>query len=383
MSTTSQWSAASAPPNVMAVTLTPSRLVLARQRRGLTRIALARASGISETTLRTYEKGIETQQPSEETVRKLAETLAFPVAFFVGPDLEEIPTGAISFRKLSKMTAIERDTARSAGRIALLLSDWIGERFSLPAADVPHLPTLAPDAAAEVVRARWGIGVGAVGNMVHLLEAHGVRVFSLVGDCRSVDAFSFGWKGTPVVVLNTGKSGERGRFDAAHELGHLVLHSEHPEPYGPEAEQQANAFAASFLMARSAVLGQNLHNAALDRIMAAKKYWRVSAMAMTHRLYELGLLTEWGYRNTCVNLSRMGYRSSEPGGFAPESSQLLDKVVRTMRAEGTTPARIAAELGITVSELNTHMFGLVPTAVEGGAIKTPPAKPTLKLVTND
>jgi Zn-dependent peptidase ImmA (M78 family)/transcriptional regulator with XRE-family HTH domain len=365
----------------MTMPLTPSRLMLARQRRGLTRVALSRASSVSERSLQGYENG--TQQPGREIVNKLADTLRFPPSFFSGSDVEEIPTEAISFRALSKVTATQRDAARGAGRIALMLSEWINERFSLPTPDVPHLPSLAPDAAAEVVRARWGLGEGPVGNMIHLLEAHGVRVFSLVNECRSVDAFSFMWNETPVVVLNTGKSGERGRFDAAHELGHLILHSEHRVPHGVEAEQQANAFAASFLMPRAAILGQQLHNATLDRVLVAKKYWRIAAMAMTHRLHELDLLTEWGYRNTCVNLSRRGYRSTEPGGIPRETSQLLDKVVRTMRSEGTTPAHIAADLKITVSELNTHMFGLVPTALAGGASKSPPMESRLRLVSNE
>ena len=34
----------------------------------------------------------------------------------------------------------------------------------------------------------------------------------------------------------------------------------------------------------------------------------VSAMAMTHRLHELHLLSDWNYRTTCVALSRDGYR---------------------------------------------------------------------------
>jgi Zn-dependent peptidase ImmA (M78 family)/transcriptional regulator with XRE-family HTH domain len=364
----------------MAMTLTPSRLVLARQRRGLSRVALARASGVSEKSLQGYENG--THQPSPEAVKAIASTLRFPPTFFYSSDVEEIPVDAISFRALSKATAGQRDAARSAGRIALMVSDWLNERFNLPKADVPHLPTLKPEDAAEVVRARWGLGQTPIGNMIHLLESHGVRVFSLVDECRNVDAFSFVWKTTPMVVLNTVKSGERGRFDAAHELGHLVLHAEHRTPKGVEAEQEANQFAANFLMPRSAVLGQDLYNATLDRVLVAKKYWRVAAMAMTHRLHELGLLTEWGYRNTCVNLSRMGYRSTEPKGIPRESSQLLSKVVRALISEGKKPAHIAADIDITLDELNTHMFELVPTAVDGGSATTARKRPDLRLITD-
>ncbi len=57
-------------------------------------------------------------------------------------------------------------------------------------------------------------------------------MFSLAPDCLDADAFSTTYSGTPYVFLSTRKTGERGRFDAAHELGHLVLHSEHRIPGG-------------------------------------------------------------------------------------------------------------------------------------------------------
>jgi Zn-dependent peptidase ImmA (M78 family) len=84
-----------------------------------------------------------------------------------------------------------------------------------------------------MVRARWGLGQATIPNMIHLLEAHGVRVFSLASECAAVGTFSTHRGGCPLVLLNVGKSGERIRFDSAHELGHLVLHSEHRSRTAP------------------------------------------------------------------------------------------------------------------------------------------------------
>ena len=360
--------------------LTPSRLALARKRRGLTLVQLAAATQVSVRSLSGYENG--RQEPSNDTLRRLAGALDVPVGFLQADDVDEIPVDAISFRAPSKLTAGQRDTARSAGRIALLLAEWIEQRFHLPAPDVPSLPTLDPETAAEVVRARWGLGVAPLGNLIRLLEAHGIRVFSLAADCAAVDAFSFVWRQTPYVLLNTAKSGERGRFDAAHELGHLVLHSEHRVPHGPDAEQEANRFAAAFLMPRASVLAHGLTNATIDRILTAKQTWRVAAMALTHRLHELGLLTDWGYRTACIDLSRRGYRTSEPDGISREASPLLDSVFQSLRADGTSPIDIARDLHITAAELNRHVFGLVPTAVDGGATRVPPKRPKLTLISS-
>jgi len=137
-------------------------------------------------------------------------------------------------------------------------------------------------------------------------------IYTMVGSVAMLLAFL-------AIFLATGKTGERGRFDAAHELGHLVLHGEHQVPSRPAAEAEANRFAAAFLMPRAGVLGQGLPDATPARILEAKRIWKVSAMALTHRLHELDLLTEWGYRTACVQLSRLGYRYGEPRGIERES----------------------------------------------------------------
>jgi Zn-dependent peptidase ImmA (M78 family)/DNA-binding XRE family transcriptional regulator len=350
--------------------LTPSRLVIARKRRGLTLTRLAGLTGLSTRSISLYENGH--AEPSDETLRQLAGVLGVGPAFLRAPDLDEIPEAAVSFRALSKMTARQRDRALGAGRIALLVNDWIDARFELPAADVPTLTGHHPESAAEVVRARWGLGERPVANMLHLLEAHGVRIYSLTAEDDELDGYSLYWRLRPFIFLSTAKSGERGRFDAAHELGHLVLHGEHQTLHRPGVELEANRFAAAFLMPRASVLAEGLRDASTERILQAKWTWKVSAMALAHRLHELDLLTEWGHRTACVQLSRMGYRSAEPDGIPRESSQLLAKVFRALRDDGHTAATIAESIGISRAELHDHVFGLTLTAVSGGGRGGPP-----------
>ena len=346
--------------------LTPSRLAVARKRRGLTLTRLAELTGLSTHSVSVYENGHQT--PSEETLLMLASALEVSPSFLAAVDVDEIPEQAVSFRALSKMTARQRDRALAAGRVALLINDWIETRFRLPVSDVPSLTGHDPESAAEIVRARWGLGERPIANSVHLLEAHGVRIYSLTAENDELDAYSLYWDGKPFIFLSTGKTGERGRFDAAHELGHLVLHGGYPVLDRPAAEVEANRFAAAFLMPRASVLACGLRFATADRIVAAKRTWNVAAMALTHRLHELDLLTEWGYRTACVQLSRLGYRRAEPEGIARESSQLLAKVFRAARSDGETAATIAAAIGISASELQAHVFGLTLTPVAGGAL---------------
>ena len=131
------------------------------------------------------------------------------------------------------------------------------------------------------MRARWGLGEKPIASVLHLVEAHGVRVYSLTEDNAQLDAYSLYWRTQPFIFLSTVKSGERGRFDAAHELGHLVLHGEHQTPHGPDAELQANRFAAAFLMPRASVLAAGLRDPGRRPHSRAKRTWNVAAMALT------------------------------------------------------------------------------------------------------
>ena len=93
-----------------------------------------------------------------------------------------------------------------------------------------------------------------------------------------------------------------------------------------QQEQEASHFAASFLMPKSSVLAQMPRQPSTRQIIAGKRIWKVAAMALTHRLYEIGLSSDWHYRNASIELGRLGYRSGEPQGIQRESSQVFTKV---------------------------------------------------------
>ncbi|MCX2728768.1 XRE family transcriptional regulator [Saccharopolyspora sp. NFXS83] len=358
---------------------TPERLILARKRRRLTLAALSRASDVSAQSITAFENS--RKVPSDETLLSLAKALSYPVDFFYGGAHEEIQADAASFRALSKMSAIERDSTLASGAVALMLNSWIEERFRLPKPNVPTYPDCSPEEAAERVRASWGLGESPVPNMVRILESNGVRVFSLSSDCEDADAFSAIRSGVPFVFLSIKKTGERGRFDAAHELGHLVLHCEYRIPHGPAAESEANKFASAFLMPRSALFSQGLENASIERILSAKRVWGVSAMALTYRLRDLSIISEWKYNQIVKELARRGYRKSEPGSsLGRETSELLAKVFKELRRRGVKPAEVAQELNIYSSELSEHVFGLVPVQISGGGQRSNPVRPDLRVI---
>lgn len=339
----------------------PVRLKLARQRRGLTLTKLAEQSGVSLRSLSNYENDA-IEQPTEESLRKLAETLGVPPEYFYREVVDPVAVEAVSFRKLSKTSASKRDSALASATLALEFFDVVDRRFRLPEPSIPTFDKLPPDQAAELVRQRWGLGDKPISNMVHLLESKGVRVVSLGQSHGDIDAFCFFRDAVPYVFVNTLKSGERRRFDVAHELGHLVMHDEREmtPSNSRDREAEANAFAAAFLMPASGLHAQALWGASLQKIMSAKRHWKVSAMAMSHRLHELELVSDWQYRSTVVALSKAGYRSSEPDGMVPETSQLLRKVL--FGPAGISLAAVGKELAVSRHDLGALVHGLVPVA---------------------
>jgi Zn-dependent peptidase ImmA (M78 family) len=217
--------------------------------------------------------------------------------------------------------------------------------------------------------------------MVTLLEYRGVRVFSLAEDTTEMDAFAT-WRGeTPFVFLNSRKSSEASRFDAAHELGHLVLHK-HGPPSGRTAERQAHAFAAALLMPATSVFAYAPKNPTLSKLVKAKHYWNVSVAALAHRMHALALVSDWRYRGLCIELQEAGFRDNEPESAPREKSQVFEKVFQALRQDGIGKKELAAQLQFPVAEIDALVFDLVLSAMPGGGkgSPSPGERPSLHLV---
>ncbi len=332
----------------------PRRLGTARKRRMLNKRGFAQAVGVTEHTVVRWEKG--ERIPTPENMSAFVRVLRFPKEFFEGEDLD-LPEAA-SFRSHTTMSAGIREASLAAGALGFLLSDWVEQRFDLPAIQVPDLHLYNPEEAARALRTEWGLGEKPISNMLHLLESKGVRVFSLAENTVKVNAYSIWRAGKPYMFLNNYKSAESSRFDAAHELGHLVLHQDGGST-GREAEDQANKFASSFLMPRADVLAVLPRVSYLDQIIKAKARWRVSVAALAYRLHKMRVISDWKYHDLCVDISTRGYNKTEPYPIERERSVVWQKVLRTLWAEKTTQLHIAKQLDLPEDEINGLIFGVV------------------------
>ena len=342
----------------------PSRLILARRRKGWKRTELARRAGLKSRSITAYE--LAERVPSEESLFALAKALEYPPAFFFRPPVERLQEEGVSFRALTKMSANQRERALAAGELALELADWAKEAFELPEIDLPdlHLET-SPETAAMTLRAAWGLSDRPIPNMVRLLESKGVRVLSLAEDDRSLDGFSFWRGGEPFVFLNTQKSPERSRFDAAHELGHLVLHR-HGHAIGQEVEREAMSFASAFLMPQSSIEAHAPRQPTVPSLTHAKQWWGVSVSALLRRIYDLNIISRWYYRALCIQIQKQGFREKEPEPIDREMSTVWQLIFAKLRDEGVKRAHLAKQLGWPLYELQALVFQLILSAESGG-----------------
>lgn len=365
----------------MATMFNSERLILARQRRSMTKRDLAAALNVNENTVRRHETG-ETV-PASAMLERIARVLKFPEAFFFGGRLDAPQMEAASFRSMSDLPARDRVAALAAGALAFSVDEWIRKRFSLPPAVLINLSGEKPEAAARSLRQAWGIGERPIRNMVHLLEAKGVRVFSLAENTRAVDAFSVWHNNVPYVFLNTIKTAERSRMDAAHEVAHLTLHK-HGGPDGREAEFEAQRFAGSFLMPSADVLAVLPHVYGINDLVKYKARWGVSTSALNYRLHKLGVTTDYQYRDLCIEISKRGYREKEPEGtgMAREMSAVWPQVLDALRKEGMTKYSIADALSLPSDELEKLLFMLAPMlSLDGGKVSAAQrSRANLKLV---
>jgi len=295
-------------------TFQPGRLRLARELENVSQTELAAQASVTPAAISQFESGEST--PSEDTLNLLAGALGVPVEFLQLP-VEGTHEGF--FRSLRKSSVSQRRRARSLAHLVHDLAADPASRHLLAEVFVPSYQVNTLDIesplvaeAARRVRAKWGVPAGPIEDVVGLLERNGILVLRLPLDAADVDAFSLPFADRPVVVLGADKNDRaRARFDAAHELGHLVMHGE--SVWGvKEVETQAHKFAAEFLMPEADIRDELPARADWATLFYLKQRWHMSIAALLMRAKDLGVMPQAAYTTAMKGLSARGWRRTEP-----------------------------------------------------------------------
>ncbi|GAA4494587.1 XRE family transcriptional regulator [Actinoallomurus oryzae] len=341
------------PPLDVADAFDPARLVLARERSGLTKRDLAAGAGVTAAMITRFERG--QARPAEVTLKRLAVELGLPVGYFAaGRPVLPVAEEAAHFRSLRTTRVYERRQARAT---MSHLAEAVREIQTVVRLPEPRLPRLGrdPESAARELRAAWELPAGPVHHLVRLLEANGAVVsMARFGAGDRIDAFSCRPSGLdrPLICLSRDRGNPlRRRFSAAHELGHLLLHDE-AQPGDRRHEHEANRFAAEFLTPAPQIADLLPTRLDFARLLEIQRAWGVSVQALLRRSRELNRIGDDLYRRAQVTLTRLGWRRDEPRGDYPtEWPAVLAEAVALGSERGLTEQSLAARLNLPYTEV--------------------------------
>jgi Zn-dependent peptidase ImmA (M78 family)/transcriptional regulator with XRE-family HTH domain len=364
------------------------RLREARLARGLYMKSLGDLIGVSGTAIGNYESGADKPQP--ERVKQLSEQLQFPAEFFSRrpwPDSIE----PVFWRSRAAVTKHAREMTEQRMKWMCEIFAFLTAEVNVPAPNLPDLNLpgdfrlLTPEnieGAAGQLRRSWGLRDLPIPDMILALENVGIPVTTLEIASDKQDGFCFRCAslGRAFVGINTyNVSACRGRLDAAHELGHIVLHGRvTPEQERDPAsrkmiEQQAFRFAGALLFPRHAFLSE-VGALSLDYFSSLKKRWGMSIAAMISRAYDLGLIDNENRRVMFQNMTRRRWRGGplrEPfddlSVMPLERPRMLRRALDVVLSEGIFGrAAIRAALPLPVNELE-QLIGVSPGFLRDGA----------------
>jgi Zn-dependent peptidase ImmA (M78 family) len=233
------------------------------------------------------------------------------------------------------------------------------------------------EALALKTRQFWKLGDGSISNVVWLLENNGAIVTRGELYSESLDAFSewAQWQESherPYIFLGADKDVcARSRYDAAHELGHVILHRNidrtclNKKAEFKLIEDQADRFAGAFLLPASA-FANAFSVPSLDAFRVLKSTWKVSVAMMIHRSVDLGFISKDYSSRLWANLARRGWKVKEPldDEIPVERPRLLRRSFELLINEGVrTRAEITSALSYPAKDIE-ELAGLPASFLE-------------------
>lgn len=331
------------------------RLTEARTARGiLTKSSLADLLDLSNNAVSLYEncgiEGKKSSNPRPEVVTAMANLLKVKESYFFMPITGR--SFPMFWRSSHTTTKDKRAIAKAKFAWLKIIDSYLKEYLEMPELNIPNRRDLGVpddiqfinDSEIEAISLRlreyWNLGTSPIPNVTTLLENNGIMVSYGELDSDKLDAFSNRSEHDDSlhIFLGTDKGvGLRSRYDASHELGHLICHSHltQEEFLGKKHsmyEKQAHRFAASFLMP-SESFEKDVWMTSIEALRTLRKRWLVSVGAMMHRCEDLGLYGGRDTRRMWIKYKR-NWRNIENDDYQFEQPQLFKRSVDLILSEG-------------------------------------------------
>jgi Zn-dependent peptidase ImmA (M78 family) len=139
--------------------------------------------------------------------------------------------------------------------------------------------------------------------------------------------------------LTAGHPGDRDRFNVAHELGHLVLHTLRSNTDPTRAEAEAHRFAGALLLPRERAMQAMRPPITLSLLKAVKATFGTSIAMDAKRARDLNIITQDQFVSLRKQLSARGWHRVEPVEVVREEPLLIAKIVSKLSGEGSITDR--------------------------------------------
>ena len=320
-------------PRDRASRVNPNMIILARESRGMQQKTLAEQLKVTQGRISKIEMGLLTIP--EELLERLAAALHYPLHFFY-QEGQIMGVGVAELFHRKRKDVPQKDLSRIYATIEIRARHI---EALCKAAEVPstmqRLDVDEYDGRVEEIamlaRSTWNVPRGPIANLTQTMEDMGIIIVPCEFGTRKVDAISR-WVGSlpPMIFVNPDSPKDRYRFSLAHELGHLIMHA----VPNPEIEDQADRFAAEFLMPEREVRA-DLTGLSLQQLPQLKRYWRVSMASLIKKAGDIGAITESQSRYLWARMAQAGYRTREPAELDVTGEQitLLYELVDTHRVD--------------------------------------------------
>lgn len=345
----------------------PGRLLQVLAARRLSQVQLAAMVDVSPPTISKWRSG--QQAPEAPKLDRLASVVNVSPEWFTRP-LPPKPSPPL-FRSNAAAHVAARSMLEARLEWAQEIALCLGTMAEFPAVNVPSREFLTPDAiaqsdieaAAAECRTAWKLGTGPIPDVALALESAGVilvREETGVAQIEGLSAWSEPLQ-RPLVFLASDKdNGFRSRFDASHELGHLVMHKRigrvTDRAQYKEMERQAHQFAGAFLLPAESFSIEVKTPVTLDSLLLLKQRWGVSVGAMIMRLAAIGILDEDEKTSLLKRRAARWGAKAEPGdgARAPERPRLLHRTIDLLVSSGVMPLEgVARHLGLSPRDVVT------------------------------
>lgn len=302
------------------------KLKFFRELRGESLKKVSDDTGYSATTLSKWENN--KSVPGFEGIMELSKHFNVNHNFFLSKANVPEFSGPVFFRKAAVLPKRKVIQAQSKERSYALVDQLVTEYLKLPEYVEPGYSNKSEefkvlsyefiDRVADSVRSQFELGDGPVANMTLVVERLGIRVRFADLESEKIDAVNGMILSRPYILLNSRRlSSVRIRFNMAHELGHVLLHSHYPKNVIDNSsnkktiENEANHFAGALLMPDYGI-SLDMISTNINYLIELKKHWKVAIQALIYRGNELGLISESQALFLRQTIYRNKWRINEP-----------------------------------------------------------------------